>query len=58
MVNELADWSDQITTKEKTRTTTKGQAGGKKSGAAAKPLPPIRNRVDIRNSLAASEKAN
>lgn len=59
MVNELADWSEEVTSKEKTRTAaTKGQAGKGGSAASAKPLPPIRNRVDIRNSLAASEKVS
>ena len=51
MVDDLADWSEEITAKEKTRSKQTGQAK-----AASKPLPPIRNRIDIRNSLAASER--
>lgn len=48
MVNELADWSEEVTAKEK-KIGSQGQA------KTQKPLPPIRNRVDIRNSLAQSE---
>mmetsp|Transcript_9290 Transcript_9290/g.11356 ORF Transcript_9290/g.11356 Transcript_9290/m.11356 type:complete len:84 (+) Transcript_9290:51-302(+) len=56
MVSDLADWSEQITHTDKN--IKKGEvppsnqakaAGGK--GASSKPLPPIRNRIDISNSL-------
>ena len=63
MVTDLADWSEQIT-----KTDTNIKKGGAVAGqakmpgvrgaaaASSKPLPPIRNRIDISSSLKESQK--
>lgn len=58
MVSDLADWSEEITKKETDMKKKAPQARGAAaaSSSSSKPLPPIRNRIDIRNSLAESEK--
>ena len=58
MVSDLADWSEEITKKETDMKKKAPQARGAAaaSSGSSKPLPPIRNRIDIRNSLAESEK--
>ena len=55
MVQELADWSSEITEKEKVIKGAQSSAGQARKNAKAeivKPLPPIRNRIDIKSSLA------
>ncbi len=59
MVTDLSDWSEQITAKEKNirRGGAASQAKSDSSrGGQAKPLPPIRNRIDINESLKKSKK--
>ena len=50
LVTDLADWSEETIQKEQTRKTTGGSraaAGQAAATASRKPLPPIRNRIDI-----------
>ena len=59
LVNDLADWSQETIQQEQTRKTTGGSraaAGQAAAAAPRKPLPPIRNRIDISNSLQTSER--
>ena len=59
LVSDLADWSEETIQKEQTRKTTGGSraaAGQAAATASRKPLPPIRNRIDIQNSLQTSER--
>lgn len=62
MVNDLSDWTVEISNKEK-QMKQKGAAAGSSSQAvrgaqahSSKPLPPIRNRIDISSSLRESQK--
>ena len=59
MVSDLGDWSEQVTANEKNirKGGASSQAKSVSSRASqAKPLPPIRNRIDINDSLQKSEK--
>ena len=65
MVNDLSDWSTDVSNKEKVRkdktmygaaANSVGQAVRNAQPKSNKPLPPIRNRIDIRSSLAESQK--
>ena len=60
MVSDLSDWSEQIDKTDKNIKRGGAPAGQAKSAgkgaAASKPLPPIRNRIDISNSLQQSKK--
>jgi len=63
MVSELSDWTEQVNNDEKKRKqggAAASQAKTRKRGGKATtevPLPPIRNRIDIKTSLEQSEKS-
>ena len=59
LVDDLANWSEETISKESKRNTAGGSraaAGQAAATASRKPLPPIRNRIDISNSLQQSER--
>ena len=57
MVSDLADWTDDQNTTEHQRMRAEVAATAQaKKKASKKPLPPIRNRVDIARSLQQSER--
>lgn len=57
MVSDLSEWSESVTEKEKNlkKTGGSGQAKSKAASGGSKPLPPIRNRINIADSLKKSE---